>query len=276
MNHLVAVVIPTFAARQHVLEVVVKVLEQDVNFVYVVDDKCPQDSGKLVENTVFDQRLSVLYNPKNLGVGGAVKVGFRKAVHDGAQIIVKIDSDGQMDPALISEFVNPIRKGVADYTKGNRFYSLDSVAGMPKTRIFGNAILSFFSKLSSGYWSIFDPANGYLAINAKVIGMLNLDKISNRYFFESDMLFRLNILRAAVSDIPMASKYEDEKSNLKVLEIIPEFLLGHSRNFCKRIFYRYLLRDFNFASLELFFWDFIFIVWSYIWLIFLVFRGGSI
>jgi hypothetical protein len=122
---------------------------------------------------------------------------------------------------------------------------------MPKIRVLGNALLSLLSKLSTGYWGIFDPTNGYTAIHASVAGNLPFAKISNRFFFESDMLFRLNTLRAVVVDIPMSAIYANEVSNLKISKIISEFLGKHSKNFLKRIFYNYYLRDMSLASIEL-------------------------
>lgn len=122
---------------------------------------------------------------------------------------------------------------------------------MPRIRLIGNALLSFLTKLSSGYWHVFDPTNGYTAIHGAVLRELPLDKISKGYFFESDMLFRLNITQAVVRDIPMRAVYEDEQSNLNIRAIIFNFLSKHTRNFYKRIFYSYFLRDFSIASIQL-------------------------
>ena len=177
--------------------------------------------------------------------------GYRAAIEAGAAVIVKIDGDGQMDPALIGTFIQPLLAGEADYTKGNRFYDLEMIKRMPGIRIFGNAVLSLLTKLSSGYWNLFDPTNGFTAIHASVCRRLPFDKISNRYFFETDVLFRLNTLRAVVVDIPMEAKYEGEISNLKISRVLGDFLYKHVRNFTKRIFYNYYLRDMSLASVEL-------------------------
>ena len=177
--------------------------------------------------------------------------GYQAAINDGMDIIVKLDGDGQMDPRLIPGFVAPIVDGEADYTKGNRFFDLEGIRAMPATRLIGNAALSFMTKLSSGYWDLFDPTNGYTAIHRDVASHLPFTKISRRYFFETDMLFRLNTLRAVIVDIPMDAKYGDEISNLKISRIIGEFLFKHMRNFVKRIFYNYYLRDMSLASFEL-------------------------
>jgi glycosyltransferase involved in cell wall biosynthesis len=249
-NPVISVVIPSYKVTAHILGVI-SAIGPEVWRIYVVDDKCPDGSGKYVENNCTDPRVVVLRHEINKGVGGAVMTGYSAAIKEGAQVILKIDGDGQMDPSLIPNFIEPILAGEADYTKGNRFFDLEEIRSMPKERLFGNAILSLMTKLSSGYWDLFDPTNGYTAIHADVARHLPFSKISNRYFFETDILFRLNTLRAVVVDIPMDAKYSDEVSNLKISKIIFEFLIKHVRNFLKRIFYNYYLRDFTLASIEL-------------------------
>ncbi len=249
-NNRIVVVIPSYKVKDYILGVISNIWDE-VWRIYVIDDACPEGSGKQVEEHCRDQRVRVIYHTINKGVGGAVMTGYQAAIADGADVIVKIDGDGQMDSRLIPAFIGPIIKGEADYTKGNRFFDLEEIRSMPKLRIFGNAVLSFMTKLSSGYWDLFDPTNGYTAIHADVARHLPIEKISNRYFFETDMLFRLNTLRAVVIDVPMDAQYGDEKSNLKISKIVGEFLVKHVRNFSKRIFYNYYLRDMSLASLEL-------------------------
>lgn len=250
MDEKIAVVIPSYKVRRHILRVIGSI-GPEVTRIYVVDDCCPDQSGSFVETNCTDDRVVVLRHRVNEGVGGAVMTGYRQALEDGMDIIVKLDGDGQMDPRLIPRFVGPIARGEADYTKGNRFYDLEGVRTMPKVRLFGNAVLSLMTKLSAGYWDLFDPTNGYTAIHADVAAHLPYEKISKRYFFETDVLFRLNTLRAVVLDVPMTAHYGDEVSNLRISRVLGEFLFKHTRNFCKRIFYNYYLRDMSLASFEL-------------------------
>lgn len=246
----VAVVIPCYSVRDTVLDVVAGIPDF-VESIYVVDDACPQGSGRHVRERCIDPRVKVHFHDTNLGVGGAVMTGYVAAVDDGADVIVKMDGDDQMEASALPQLIGPILRGYADYTKGNRFYDLTQIGRMPRMRIFGNAILSFLSKLSSGYWDIFDPTNGYTAIHARVLTQLPLSKISRRYFFETDMLFRLNIARAVVVDVPMHAKYGAETSNLKISKVLLDFSFKHIRNMLKRIFYNYFLRDMSLASVEL-------------------------
>jgi glycosyltransferase involved in cell wall biosynthesis len=248
----IAVVIPAFKVRNHIAGVLEKIGEE-VDAIFVIDDKCPEKTGKLVEEMSHDPRVKVIYNEENRGVGGAVKRGYEASLDQKADIVIKLDGDGQMDPTMIPLLIRDIKMGQADYVKGNRFYNVEKIMMMPKSRILGNAFLSFFSKISSGYWHIFDPNNGFTAISSTVLRQIPLQKVSDRYFFESDMLFRLNGVRAVVSDVPMDAFYGIEKSNLSPLKSLFEFGYKHLRNFCKRIFYSYLLREFTFASLQLIF-----------------------
>ncbi|WP_089397898.1 glycosyltransferase family 2 protein [Noviherbaspirillum humi] len=246
----IAVVIPSYRVTRHIANVVAR-MPALVWRIYIVDDACPDASGKFAEETLHDPRIRVLYHAENQGVGGAVMTGYRAAIEDGAEVIVKIDGDDQMDPGLIQQFIDPILAGEADYTKGNRFFDLEEIRAMPGIRLFGNAVLSFMAKFSTGYWDLFDPTNGYTAIHADIARHLPFDRISKRYFFETDILFRLNTLRAVVVDVPMDAKYGDEVSNLKISKVAGEFLVKHIRNFGKRIFYNYYLRDMSVASVEL-------------------------
>lgn len=247
---MVAVVIPSYKVKKHILQLIPQI-GPEVDLIVVVDDQCPENSGKYVEKNCSDQRVKVVYNTVNMGVGGAVKTGYRYALKTGADIAVKLDGDGQMDPKLIPQFIEPLIKKEADYVKGNRFFHLDTLTKMPALRLFGNSVLSLINKFVNGYWNIMDPTNGYTAIHRSALEMLNLDKIENRYFFESDMLFRLGIARAVVLDMPMAAKYADEQSSLSIRKVIWEFPPKYTKRFFKRLFYNYLLRDFNVATVEM-------------------------
>lgn len=249
---MIAVVIPCYKVSSHILGVIGRI-GPEVGLIVVVDDCCPEKSGSLVERSCVDPRVRVVYHKENQGVGGAVMTGYRVAVESGAAVIVKIDGDGQMAPELVPVFAAPILNGEADYTKGNRFFDVETVRQMPTVRLVGNAGLSFLTKMSSGYWNLFDPTNGYTAISAPVAARLPFGKIARRYFFESDLLFRLNTMRAVVVDIPMFASYGNETSSLSVSAELPRFLLLNMRNMGKRLLYNYFIRNLNYATLELVF-----------------------
>ena len=259
----IVVVIPSYKTSAHVVSVV-KSIGKEVSQIIVVDDACPEGSGKLVLSSVKDKRVSVLFHSSNQGVGGAMVTGYKAALAAGADIVVKVDGDGQMDPADIPMLVKPIIERRADYTKGNRFDSLEDLEAMPRVRIFGNAVLSLMSKVSTGYWNITDPTNGFIAIHRSVLSRVHLEKLAKNFFFESDMLFRLSLIKAVVLDVAMSARYGTEKSNLKISRVIFDFPGRHVVNHMKRIFYSYYLREWSVSSIELpagiilFFWGLIF------------------
>lgn len=246
----IAVAIPCYKVKKHILDVIARIGD-DVDTIYVVDDCCPEQSGSHVSQNSTDSRVKVIYHVQNQGVGGAIVTAYQQALDDDIDIVVKIDGDGQMDPELLPHFVAPILRGEADYTKGSRFFALESLTTMPFVRKFGNAALSFINKVSSGYWQVMDPTNGYTAIHRQALQLMPLDKLSQRYFFESDMLFRLGTLRAVVQDIPMDAVYDDEESNLSIKKVLVDFPPLYIKAFFKRVFYTYFLRDFNGASMKL-------------------------
>jgi glycosyltransferase involved in cell wall biosynthesis len=246
---MIAVVIPCYKVRNHILDVL-QAIGNEVSHIYIVDDACPENSGEYVEKNTKDPRIKVIYHEKNKGVGGAVITGYKEAISDGAEIVVKLDGDGQMNPDFIPKLVIPIETGEADYSKGNRFFDVEKLLIMPRMRLIGNSFLSLINKMVNGYWNIIDPTNGFTAIHVNVLKLLPLNKIDNRYFFESDMLFRLSVLRAVVKDIPISPVYGNEKSNLKIGTVLWEFPMKYVNRFLKRFFYCYLLRDFNAGTMQ--------------------------
>lgn len=246
----IAVVIPCYRVAGQVLDVIERI-GPEVGWIIAVDDACPQGSGDVIEQHCRDPRVTVLRHAENLGVGGAMITGYKASCALPADVVVKLDGDGQMDPALIPTLAEPVLRGRADYVKGNRFYRLSGVSGMPPVRLFGNAVLSFLTKLSSGYWQLFDPTNGFTAIHRLLLPEIDLDRVARRYFFESDLLHHLNQLRAMVVEMPMRSSYEGAPSSLRPMKVAWPFLRGNLRNTVRRILYSYFLRGFSAASLEL-------------------------
>ena len=245
-----AVIVPAYKVANQIINVIEQI-PSEVDEIVIVVDACPEGTAQLLKNYTFHRTIHILEHPTNTGVGGAMKTGYRKALELGVEIILKIDGDGQMDSSLIPNLVQPIILGHADYTKGNRFYSLRHVKQMPRIRLFGNVLLSFMSKLSTGYYHVFDPTNGFTAIRASALEDMNLDAVDDRYFFESDMLFQLNAAGMKVEDVPTPAIYGNEVSNLRVGHSVFYFLTRHLRNTSRRIAMTYFLRDFSLASIQL-------------------------
>ena len=212
-------VVPCYKVKAHILDVIAKTPAW-VEGIVCVDDACPEQSGAFIEANTTDPRVVVVKLAQNQGVGGATMAGYREAIARGGQVLVKVDGDDQMDLGYMPHLVAPILLGEADYAKGNRFTSISHLATMPPVRVFGNAALSFAAKLSTGYWNIFDPTNGYTAIEAQVARMAIEKRVSRRFFFETDLLYHLGTLRAVVRDVPMPARYGGEVSNAASLELV--------------------------------------------------------
>ena len=244
------VVIPAYRAAATILPVIAAI-GPEIELIVVVDDRCPEGTALAVANRCNDPRVVALMHDHNQGVGGAFLTGMRYAIERGADVIVKIDADGQMDPAQVPALIHPILSRQADYVKGDRFFFLTNSTGMPRARLFGNLALSFLAKLSTGYWTMMDPTNGFFAIHARVAELLDDERIAKRFFFETDLLFHLGLIRAKVVEFPMRAHYGNEVSNLKISHELAPFLAGHLRNTVRRVLYRYFFRDVSLASIQL-------------------------
>lgn len=245
----IAVVIPAYCAEKTILKVINKI-PCWVLLIIVVDDCSPDRTAELVSGCT-DSRICLISLEQNQGVGGAVLTGYKKAVELGAEIIVKMDSDGQMDPSYLISLIAPILNNQTDYTKGNRFLHPTELKTMPLIRRIGNAGLAFLTKAASGYWNIFDPTNGYTALSAKIIPLLNTDRISRRFFFETSFLLELGLLRAVVKDVSIPAVYGDEKSHLSEWKALFEFPYKLVKGLLRRISFHYFIQDFTAFSLFL-------------------------
>jgi glycosyltransferase involved in cell wall biosynthesis len=237
----VAVVIPAYNVANRIEGVIAR-MPECVDRIYVVDDASPDDVAARVEGLAAP-RVAVLRHEKNRGVGGATVTGMREALSAGYDIVVKCDGDGQMDPADIPRLLQPLVDGSADHAKGSRFHYFRTLSRMPKWRLVGNIGLTFLTKLASGYWNVLDPVNGFLATRAEVLQSIHLSKISRRYFFETDLLIRLNIVEARVADVPLPARYGHETSALSVPRAFFAFPPRLLAGLVRRIFWRYLFYD---------------------------------
>jgi dolichol-phosphate mannosyltransferase len=237
----VAVVIPSYRVARE-LPRVVQEMPDSIDRIIVVDDASPDDlSGAL--SLVIDSRLQIIVHETNQGVGGATVTGMLAALQDAADIIVKCDGDGQMDPRDIPALVRPIAAGWADHVKGSRYHHSKELGAMPLLRLVGNIGLTFLTKLSSGYWNVLDPVNGFFATRSDVLRNIQLAELSRRYFFETDLLIRLNIIEARVADMPQPARYGTEQSSLSVTRALWDFPWRLVVGLLRRVFWRYLVYD---------------------------------
>lgn len=244
-------VVPAFRVSESIIQVVDGCLRHS-DLVIVVDDACPESSGGFAKaHFKSNSAVLVLENAHNLGVGGAVKRGMKEGFDRGFDVGVKVDGDGQIEPSLIPSLLEVMDQGNYDCVKGNRFSRPEDFEQMPAIRLLGNLGLSVLSKLSSGYWRLNDPTNGFIALSSKTYSKLRMEKIANDYFFESDLLFRLGLINARIGELGMTAVYGEEKSSLRPLRSIPRFLLGNLKNGLKRLVYDYFIKEWNQGTISL-------------------------
>ncbi|HEX8990157.1 MAG TPA: glycosyltransferase family 2 protein [Anaerolineales bacterium] len=247
----IAAVVPAYRVEREI-EAVLCGLPPYLKHVIVVDDASPDRTGELVAGLAkSDPRLVLLRHESNQGVGGAMVSGFRKALELKSQIVVKIDGDGQMDTSRLPDLLEPLILGKADYTKGNRFRDFAALRQMPLIRRLGNMGLAFLSKAATGYWNLFDPANGFVAIRSETLGELPLDRIDHTYFFETSMLANLYLLGAVVQDVPMPARYQGELSSLSVRRVLFEFPPRLLATLVRRALLKNFIYDFSMITVYL-------------------------
>ena len=256
-------IIPCYNVAPHIAGVL-SAMPDYVDQVIAVDDASRDETVAILE-AAADTRVEVVRHDRNRGVGAAMRTGLARGAQKGADILVKVDGDGQMDlaelPKLLDALVDEPRNG---YAKGNRLFDQKALSRMPRLRVIGNFALTFLTKLASGYWYVVDPQNGYIAIRRAIWEVLDPARISDGYFFENDMLVCLNILDVPVKDVPIPARYGDERSHLRVRRVLFPFMFLLLRRTLYRVYTKYMLRDFSpialflITGLPLFIWGVVF------------------
>jgi glycosyltransferase involved in cell wall biosynthesis len=242
-NRRVTVVVPAHDEALFIGDVV-RTMPAYVDRIIVVDDASTDDTAQAASR-LEDPRVEILTLRTNAGVGGAMVAGYRRALEVESEIIVKMDGDGQMPPEHLSSLLDVIVRDGYAYAKGNRFLLGSPRKHMPRHRFVGNMVLTFLTKMASGYWHIFDPQNGYTAITADALHQIDLDALHRGYFFENDMLIQLNLHQFRARDVPMPVHYGHEISGISPLRVGIAFPLLLFKRFIYRIYQKYMLRDFS-------------------------------
>jgi dolichol-phosphate mannosyltransferase len=243
----VVAVIPAYRAARTLRRVVGRVLAV-VDAVVVVDDCCPERSGATV---VADSRTRIVVHERNRGVGGATKTGIEQALAWGAEYIVKIDADDQMDPTFVPQMIDALeRYPEVDLVKGNRFADPATLRTMPVARLIGNVGVTLLVKFSSGYWTIVDPSNGFIALRATAITAEDLRALAERYFFEIDLLCTLGLQRRVIAELEMPAIYpEDSRSSLSIPNVMFSFPPKLLARYVRRLLINYFVVELNVGSL---------------------------
>lgn len=247
----IVVVVPAFNEARKIGGTL-RAIPAFVSRIVVVDDCSTDNTAQVVEGHARDDaRIVLVRHERNQGVGGAMVSGFRKALELRAEIVVKMDGDGQMPAEFLADLLRPLLARDADFAKGNRFHDFQALAHMPVVRRAGNVALSFLTKAAVGYWSCFDPCNGYVAIRGEILAALPLDRLHRSYFFETSLLAELYLLGAKIADVSMPARYGDEQSKLSVGRVLCEFPPKLIGCLARRLLLKNFLYDFSMESIYL-------------------------
>lgn len=221
-NHRIGVVIPAHNEELFIGEVI-DTLPDFIDKIIVTDDGSTDRTSNILAE-ITNQKLIVITHERNRGSGAAIISGYKKACEIDVDVIATMDGDGQMDPAILNNILDPVVEERADYAKGNRLSTSEDRQAMPKFRCFGNYILTFLTRVASGYWGINDPQCGYTAISSLMLQKLDLHRLHEGWPFLNDMLIKLHVLGARVTCIPIRAQYGKERSHIKY----PNFIANTS------------------------------------------------
>ncbi len=245
----IAVVIPAYQAAESI-QTTLRGFLPLADLVVVVDDASTDQTSRKVAD-LNERKIVLLRHDVNRGVGGATKTGIRAALERGAEIVVKVDADGQMDPAWFGVLLAPLLENRADVAKGNRWHDRVALLRMPLARRIGNLGLGFLTRVASGHWHVFDPNNGYIAWRSELLKKVDLDRVPDRFTFESGMLVQIALCGGAVEDVAIPARYGDETSHLSVSSAPFRFFPYLAGAFLRRLWRQYFVLDFNAVSLFL-------------------------
>lgn len=242
----IAVIIPAYN-EERLIGKVLKTIPTFVDHIVVVDDASSDQTDEVVKaHREEDARILYVRHSRNEGVGGTIATGYKWARDHKVSISVVMAGDAQMDPEDLPKLLDPVVDGTVDYSKGNRLFTGKAWKVIPKTRYLGNGILSFLTKIASGYWHVADSQSGYGAVSLEVLKTLDLDRIYKRYGMPNDFLVRLNVYRFRVRDVPVNPIYGiGERSGIKIYKVVFTLSLLLLKLFLWRLKEKYVIRDFH-------------------------------
>lgn len=243
---MIAVIVPAFN-EEKLIGKVLKTIPSFVDHVVVIDDASSDRTGEVVKtHQEEDSRITYIQHKINEGVGGAIVTGYKWARDHEIDISVVMAGDAQMDPKDLPELLDPVVEGATDYSKGNRLFTGKAWKVIPKSRYFGNAVLSFLTKIASGYWHVADSQSGYGAITLEALKTIDVDAIYKRYGMPNDLLVKLNVYNFRVQDIPVTPVYGiGERSGIKIYKVVFTLSFLLMKLFLWRLKEKYVIRDFH-------------------------------
>jgi glycosyltransferase involved in cell wall biosynthesis len=240
----VAVVVPAYD-EETLVATTIDGVPDFVDRIFVVDD-ASRDATAAAAREAGDARVEVITHERNAGVGAAIVTGYHRAVAEGIDVTCVMAADNQMDPTDLEKIALPVARGELEYAKANRLITGEAWKVIPRSRYLGNAVLSFLTKIASGYWHVADSQSGYTAASREILEQLDLDRVYRGYGFPNDMLVHLNVWNARVRDIPSRPVYGvGERSGIKIRRVVPRISWLLLKGFFWRMREKYVIRDFH-------------------------------
>jgi dolichol-phosphate mannosyltransferase len=200
------VCLPTYNEREN-LEQMLRALAgvlRDGDRVLVVDDNSPDGTGELAERLGEElQFVDVLHRERKEGLGPAYLAGFRRALADGAELVLEMDCDFSHDPKDVPRLIAAVERG-ADLALGSRYVPGGSIPnwGLVRRAISLGGNLYAQAVLQS---SVRDLTGGFKCFRRRVLETIDLEAIHSRgYAFQIETTYR--VLRAGfrVVEVPIA------------------------------------------------------------------------
>ncbi len=219
-------------------EIVAEQMRKDENDYYI--------PSEIVNKDPKNSRIILINHLENASVGASIATGYKWCLDNNIDCTAVMAGDGQMDPSELESICMPVVDGEVDYVKGNRLKHRSASLVIPKIRFFGNSVLSLMTKVASGYWQVSDTQTGYTAISLNALQGINIYNIYNSYGCPNDILVKLNIANFAIKEVPIKPIYNvGEQSKMKIFKVIPRISWLLSKLFWKRLYKKYLFRDFH-------------------------------
>ena len=249
----IAVIVPAYN-EEVLIEKAVNSIPKKVNKIIVIND-CSKDNTKnIVESLAKEnQKIELINFKKNSGVGATLIAGYEYCYKNKFDIAVVMPGDAQALPVDFDNLIEPVLKGTADYSKGNRLKHHNVKEIMPRHRFIGNTFLTILTKFASGYFHIMDPQMGYTALNVSILEKVNIRNLIKRYGYPGQLLFLLNMVDAKVVDVEVTPHYDVEKSGIKLITFVPKLIFLLVKLFIQRVTKKLLKEKMSPAGISYFF-----------------------
>ncbi len=240
----IGVVVPAYNEEN----LIVKTLEgipYYVDRIFVVNDGSKDCTPQLVETRrQLDPRIQVIQHEVNKGLGMSIIDGYRASLETDVEITAVMDGDNQMHPDDLPNLLDSLIEEKNDYAKGNRLLHQD-IRSMPFYRFLGTSLLTILTKFATGYYALMDPQCAFTAIKNSALRQIPIQEMTRGYGYNAEVLCMLNIQNYSVTNVEVRPVYGEEKSKIKLWKYIPKTSLILIRLFFKRLWRRYIVKDFN-------------------------------